>query len=70
MKSSISVAKKSRGRPKTTGIGTPIGLRWHEPELAAIDEWRRNQPDLPTRPEAIRRIVTEYLRRRGLLGSN
>ena len=26
-------------------------------EVAAIDEWRRKQDDVPTRPEAIRRLV-------------
>jgi hypothetical protein len=26
-------------------------------EVAAIDEWRRNQKDLPNRSEAIRRLV-------------
>jgi len=25
--------------------------------LARVDEWRRNQPDLPTRSEAFRRLV-------------
>jgi hypothetical protein len=26
-------------------------------EVAAIDEWRRKNPDLPSRSEAIRRLV-------------
>jgi hypothetical protein len=26
-------------------------------ELRAIDEWRRQQPDLPARAEAIRRLI-------------
>jgi metal-responsive CopG/Arc/MetJ family transcriptional regulator len=26
-------------------------------EVEAIDEWRRKQPDLPSRSEAIRRLV-------------
>jgi hypothetical protein len=34
-----------------------IGIRWHEPALTAIDDWRREQPDLPPRGEAIRRLV-------------
>ena len=46
-----------RGRPKTTGIGTPVGARWQDDHLAEIDAWRRAQADLPTRPEAIRRLV-------------
>lgn len=26
-------------------------------QIAAVDEWRRGQPDLPSRSEAIRRLV-------------
>lgn len=35
--------------------------------LQAIDAWRDKQDDSPSRPEAIRRIVTEWLRERGYL---
>jgi hypothetical protein len=52
----ISDNKKTRGRP-ATGTGLLIGLRWHEAELEAIDEWRRHQDELPSRPDAIRRLV-------------
>ena len=52
----VSVIKKAIGRPRT-GVGTLIGIRWHEPALAEIDDWRREQPDLPARGEAIRRLV-------------
>lgn len=32
------------------------------PEQAkAIDDWRRQQPDIPTRPEAIRRLIERGL---------
>ncbi len=30
--------------------------------LAALDEYRRGLPDLPTRPEALRRIVADALK--------
>jgi hypothetical protein len=30
-------------------------------ELNRIDDWRREQADLPTRPEAIRRLVEKGL---------
>ena len=30
--------------------------------IRAIDEWRRRQPDLPTRSEAIRRLIEIALR--------
>jgi len=56
MAKSNHVPKKSPGRPKT-GIGTQIGMRWQEPDLKQIDNWRRQQDDLPDRPQAIRRLV-------------
>ncbi|MBI1650130.1 hypothetical protein [Hyphomicrobium sulfonivorans] len=56
MSKSIRDIKKV-GRPKTTGTGTIIGARWHDAELSEIDDWRRNQEDIPTRAEAIRRLV-------------
>lgn len=55
MKQSISDNKKSRGRPATTGTGTLIGQRWHEPELKKIDAWAKANDT--TRSEAIRRLV-------------
>jgi metal-responsive CopG/Arc/MetJ family transcriptional regulator len=33
-----------------------IGVRMDEGFLKRLDEWRRNQDDLPSRPEAIRRL--------------
>jgi hypothetical protein len=30
--------------------------------LAMIDDWRRKQPDIPNRSEAIRRLVDQALR--------
>jgi hypothetical protein len=32
-------------------------MRMDPETLAAIDEWRRRQPDLPPRAEAIRRLT-------------
>jgi hypothetical protein len=57
MGKSIHVTKKSRGRPKTTGSGTQIGMRWQETVLTSIDEWRQKQPEAPSRTDAIRRLV-------------
>jgi metal-responsive CopG/Arc/MetJ family transcriptional regulator len=34
-----------------------IGIRVDEDFLKRIDDWRRKQEDVPTRPEAIRRLV-------------
>jgi metal-responsive CopG/Arc/MetJ family transcriptional regulator len=38
-----------------------INVRMDEELLRRLDEWRRKQPDLPGRPEAIRRIVGQAL---------
>src|SRR5262249_21310730 len=48
---------KKIGRPVTTGKGTQIGMRWHEPLLGMIDKWAAGQDDKPDRPDAIRRLV-------------
>jgi hypothetical protein len=63
-RATVSVTKKPIGRPRT-GIGTQIGMRWQEPILADIDDWRRHQPDLPSRTEAIRRLVELGLKAKG-----
>lgn len=42
-------------RASTTGI--LVGTRFQAPLLDAIDSWRKAQDDLPTRPEAVRRLV-------------
>jgi metal-responsive CopG/Arc/MetJ family transcriptional regulator len=61
MPKSIRVVPKKRGRPKTTGRGTLVGIRLHAPTLAAIDEWASRQDDEPSRPEAIRRMIEQAL---------
>lgn len=43
--------------PKPLKYPTKVLIGFDDRQLAAIDEWRRKQPDLPTRSEAIRRIV-------------
>ena len=56
--------KKKRGRPATTGRGAQIGMRWHDLQLSAIDEWRTKH-DVASRPEAIRRLVELGLKAKG-----
>ena len=51
---------KKRGRP-ATGQGTTVGVRCHDNLLIAIDEWRRKEPDHPTRAAAIRRLAEQVL---------
>jgi hypothetical protein len=62
---SVSTKKRGRGRPVTTGKGTLIGMRWHEPLLTMIDAWAAQQDDKPERSEAIRRLVERGLKYRG-----
>jgi hypothetical protein len=42
--------------------GTFVGTRIQPDLLAEIDAWRREQPDLPSRPEALRRLAVKGLR--------
>jgi len=61
-KSIRDIAKKTRGRPKTTGLGTGVLVRMHD-QLDELDAWiaKQKEPSL-TRPEAIRRLVEIGLR--------
>ena len=40
---------------------TPVMVRMTGLQLKALDAYRREQPDLPGRPEAIRRLVEQAL---------
>lgn len=44
-------------KPRATATGTLVGTRFQPDLLEAVDCWRKAQPDLPTRPEAVRRLV-------------
>jgi hypothetical protein len=44
-------------REKTLAFQMRVSPEW----LATIDDWRRQQPDLPSRAEAIRRLVEKAL---------
>jgi hypothetical protein len=50
------VRKKRPGQP-----GFLVGTRFQPELLDQVDAWRRDQPDAPTRPEAIRRLVVKAL---------
>ena len=49
-------SQNQRGRP-ATGTNQAIGVRIPPAELAQIDAWRAGATDIPTRPEAIRRLT-------------
>jgi hypothetical protein len=55
------LAKRGRGRP-ATGRGWTIGVRLHPDALARLDAWIAGLPDKPSRPEAIRRLISEALK--------
>ena len=54
-KSTRDITKSPKKRADATGEAVLVRL---QPELAKpLDAWRRQQDDLPNRPEAIRRLV-------------
>ena len=53
--------KKKMGRP--VADTEPVMIRMTRDMIKAIDEYRRTQEDLPTRPEVIRRVIAEWLER-------
>jgi hypothetical protein len=63
MKSRIKNVKKSRGRPPVESEA--VTVRIASDALREIDDWRREQEDLPGRPEAIRRLVELGLKAKG-----
>jgi hypothetical protein len=54
----MQVKGKARGRAAS--------VRCHNTLLESIDEWRRAEPDRPTRAKAIRRLVEQALARKGV----
>jgi hypothetical protein len=57
MGESISNIGKKRGRGRPFLGAQPVMVRLLPSRVAAIDKWRKAQPDHPGRPEAIRRLV-------------
>lgn len=47
------------GRPKKDTES--INLRLERTMIEALDDLRRKEPDIPTRPEMIRRILAQHL---------
>ncbi|MFT5007231.1 MAG: metal-responsive CopG/Arc/MetJ family transcriptional regulator [Yoonia sp.] len=52
----------TRGRPKTTKT-VPMMVRVSDELVHSIDEARKNEDDLPSRPEMIRRMIENWLQR-------
>jgi hypothetical protein len=55
--------KTPKKRPSQTG--ELVGIRLQPEPLATIDAWRRKQDDLPSRAEAIRRLIELGLASKG-----
>lgn len=49
------------GRPRTDT--EPVTIRMDREMLIAIDDYRRLQEDLPSRPEVVRRVMAEWMAR-------
>ncbi|WP_157403934.1 hypothetical protein [Paracoccus sp. N5] len=46
----------------------PVTIRMDREMLRAIDDYRREQADLPSRPEVVRRVMADWLARRAAEG--
>lgn len=56
--------KNLGGRPPGQIHDIHLHMRVNQGFLTKIDDWRRKQPDLPNRTEAIRRLVESALQRK------
>lgn len=53
-------ATKKIGRP-ATGTGTPVQVRMSNGLLTELDKWIAEQKPAPSRPEAVRRLLSQVL---------
>lgn len=59
-KTSREATNSEKKRPGQTG--EMVSTRLQPELLKRLDDWRRKQPDLPSRPEALRRLAEKGLR--------
>jgi len=62
MKHGKTTTKKREAKTSVT-----VGVRCHGPLLAMLDDYRRSEPDIPTRASALRRLAIIGLRDRSRL---
>ena len=55
--------KNAGGRPSGRSQDRSFAMRANAEFFQALDAWRKGQPDLPNRSEAIRRLVDQALKR-------
>jgi hypothetical protein len=60
MAGSTSEFKSAKNR-RPGQSGEMVSTRIQPDLMERIDEWRREQPDLPSRPEALRRLAAKGL---------
>jgi len=53
----MTSSSRPRGRPAKRTQDRPFQMRVSESFLRMVDDWRRGQIDVPSRAEAIRRMV-------------
>jgi hypothetical protein len=53
----VNIKSRGKKRPSTGRNGRPLQLYATNDFIALVDKWRRQQPDIPNRSEAIRRMV-------------
>ena len=59
----MTVASRDNTRRKRAEqTGTLVGVRLQPDQLAAVDRWAASEDDAPSRPEAVRRLVTRGLK--------
>jgi Ribbon-helix-helix protein, copG family len=63
MAKSIRVSRKYVRKNRPPGPGMNIGVRLQPDELAQLDLWIARQDDGLSRPEAIRRMITDALKK-------
>jgi hypothetical protein len=60
------VEKRGRGRPRVE-LGEALTVRLPPEMLAALDNARRKEAEIPTRPEMLRIAFAEWAKRKGFL---
>jgi hypothetical protein len=53
----MMVSTRDNRKRRAAQAGTLIGVRLQPDALAALDTWIAAQPDAPSRPEAVRRLI-------------
>jgi metal-responsive CopG/Arc/MetJ family transcriptional regulator len=57
----VPAAVKYMRKPRPSAPGEQVVVRLQPDLLSKIDAWRRNEQDLPSRAEAMRRLVDQAL---------